>query len=218
MNLRKLYFVITGVSGLLAAAAVGFLLFHGVYAEKYRDAKASGGEVVRPLDWFGVHSSRPSYLTVLGRTYRAVRGTPPYYIAVPSLASILFVTEGPSHQVTYHLVNLTTKEHIEFDGGTSGFGGHIGAPRKSGEPFTDYVESVVSNRLTLVKCTTSWIEKTVLNLRTHKIESEETINLEPNSAKTVGKGPTNEDLSQRKDPASRIHLGGSNSYTGSRDN
>jgi hypothetical protein len=38
---------------------------------------------------------------------------------------------------------------VRFDGGKSGFGGHICSHREAGEPFTDFVEKVSSNELWL---------------------------------------------------------------------
>ena len=164
-----------GAAFLVASIGLLALVFRGIRVEKYRDYKAAGGEYVGPLDFLAVHSSQPRYITVNGHTYRGVRGSPPYYLDVPALNSVLFVTGDFGGQTLFHLVNLATKEHIEFEGGTSGFGGHIGANRKAGEPFTDYIEGVSSNKVTLVKRSSDWMERTILNLESKAIEKGGTV-------------------------------------------
>lgn len=165
------------VAVLITLAGVGLscvLLVRGVSVEKFRDKKVTAGEVRRPWDLFAVHVSRPQYLTVAGKTYRGVRGMAPYYLDVPGTNSILFVTQAPGDHITFHILNLGTKEEVQIDGGTSGFGWHLGGPRKPGDKFTDYIEGAQSNRLTLVKRTDDWMERTVLNLATKLLEREET--------------------------------------------
>jgi hypothetical protein len=165
-------------------AGIVVMFLRGVRAEKYRDQKVAGGDIMRPLDFLAAHSSSPRYLIVGGHTYRGVRGSPPYYLDVPALNSILFVTGAVGGDTTFHLVNLMTKEHIEFDGGTSGFGGMIGANRKPGDPFTDYVESASSNKVILSKHTSGWMERTVLNLETKSAERGGTVSFDANGVQT----------------------------------
>lgn len=160
------------------------MVFRGVRVEKYRDNKAFGGEIVRPLDFLAVHSSRPKYLSVGGHTYRGIRGSPPYYLDVPTLNSILFVTGAIGGRTTFHLVNLTTLEHLEFDGGTSGFGGQIGANRSAGEPFTDYVETANADEVILSKRTSGWMERTVLNLKMKSVVSGGTVDFDAHRVRT----------------------------------
>src|ERR1019366_9289552 len=63
-------------------------------------------------------------ITFNGKTYRAVRGLKPYYISVPELDSILFVT-GVTN-ATFYLARLDTKQVTQIDGGSSPFGTWIG--------------------------------------------------------------------------------------------
>jgi hypothetical protein len=128
----------------LAAVVVGyFALCFPRRVETYRGQFVTGGELVRPITAISVHSSSPNYLTVFGRTYRDVQGLKPFYLDIPSLDSILFVT-GDDDQ-TFHLVNLRTKKHSSVHTSKTSFGAHIGSNRPPGEPYVDFVESVTNN-------------------------------------------------------------------------
>lgn len=142
------------------------LLGCGARKEEFRNGDISGGIVVQPLDFLSAHTARRKYLTFGKRTYVGVRGTNPYYLTVPALNSILFVTDKSGYRAEFHVLNLSTLESIDIDGGTSGFGGNIGSNRKAGEPFTDYVEKADADTIVLVKCTSDWVERTVLHLHT----------------------------------------------------
>ena len=158
---------------LIALAALGIVVvfFRGFPVEKYRDGKVSAGEIRRPWDVFTAHVSRPQYLKVGGRMYRRVRGSAPYYLDVPGTNSILFVTQDAGH-ITFHIFDLNRKEDVQIDGGTSGFGWHLGKP---GDKFSDYIEVAKSNRITLVKGTHDWMEKIALNLTNKGVERTETL-------------------------------------------
>ena len=88
-------------------------------------------------------------LTVHGKTYKYVRGEEPFYIKVPELDSILFVTGEQA--ATFHLINLTTRHETRIDGGNSLVGNWIGwhtpdPPRPGG---SNYVASADSHKLVL---------------------------------------------------------------------
>ena len=168
---RKL--VLVSTCAVLTTAAVVSL--RGVRNEKYHDSKVKAGEIRRPWDVIALHVSRPQYLTIGGHTYRGIRGTAPYYLDVPSLNSIFFVTQGNNYWVTFHVFNLVTKEDIQVEAGTSGFGWGIGGNRKAGDKYTDYIEGVASNRLALTIRSGSWKETMVVNLTTKVIELRETV-------------------------------------------
>ncbi len=173
-----------GVAFLVASIGIVALVLRGIRVEDYRDTKAAGGEFRRPLDFLAVHSSPPQYLTVNGHTYRGIRGSAPYYLDVPALNSILFVTGLIGGPTVFHLVNVNTKEHIEFKARRSGFGGMIGANRKPGESFTDYIEEVSSNKVTLAQRTSDWMERTILNLTTKTVEDGGTVRFDTDGAQT----------------------------------
>lgn len=110
----------------ISLAVIGLLLlilFRGWKVETYRDHRVVAGEIPTPLHFVAVHLSRPKYLTVHGRTYTGIKGLPPYYLEVPALDSILFVT-GMDHQ-TLHLVNLKTGKEIHMDAGEKGLLGGL---------------------------------------------------------------------------------------------
>jgi hypothetical protein len=159
----------------LVVVIIVVVLLRGIGFEKYRDNKVVAGEIRRPWDVFAAHISRPQYLTVAGKTYRGIRGLAPYYLDVPGTNSILFVTQATGDHITFHLLNLNTKEEVQIDGGTCGFGWGIGGSRKPGEKFTDYIESADSNRITVAIHSGDWKETLVLNLVTKSIERVETV-------------------------------------------
>src|SRR5689334_3980091 len=81
-------------------------------AQKAATSNSGGvtsGDVQRPSRKIFAHINEEHYLTISGKTYRGVAGSPPYYIDVPQLNSILFVTGNESHgNVTVHVVNKET--------------------------------------------------------------------------------------------------------------
>ena len=141
-------------------------------AETYRDKNVTAGEIETPLSAFSVHTSPTKYLIVNGKTYKGIRGLKPYYLDITNLNSILFVTEGAKYKTTVHVVNLQSKREIEFQG-VSGFGSSIGSPSKPGEKFSDYIENVQSNRITIATRSLDWKNTWVLNLESKQIEREE---------------------------------------------
>jgi hypothetical protein len=163
-----------GVSAGLIGIVAGIFPFR---VQRFHDNRVVGGEIVRALDFIGPHLSRRQFISVAGKTYYGVRGSSPFYLDLPTLHSILFVTEQMGGRVTFHLVNMETKEHLAFDGGTGGFGGYIGSARKPGEPFTDYVESATSDEIVLVKRSGDWADRTILNLKTKVVEQGGTFHL-----------------------------------------
>jgi len=119
--------------------------------QQFQNQYASGG-VLRPLlPTVFVHSySESYYLKVGGRTFSHVRGLPPYYLEVPQLHSLLFVTGEVDNGATFHLFNLTSKKFKTIQCGmeTETYGWDIGAPRKKGEQFSEWIENASSNRVT----------------------------------------------------------------------
>lgn len=159
---------------ILLCGVVAFCLW-GRKVTTYRDDKVSAGEITRPLNAFAVHLSKPKYIEVGGKTYTGVRGLPPYYLDVPQLNAILFVTQQKNYNVIFHLVNIETKYDVQIDAGNSGFGWNIGSGRTPGDKYTDYVESVHSNRMRLATRSGDWKETLELNLITKLIERRETL-------------------------------------------
>ena len=99
----------------LAALAVVILAVAGFVfwpqrVETYRDKYVIAGEIRRPIKAVFVHFSNPTYLVVDGKNYEHPRGARPYYLEVPELDSILFVTEDRKGKGTIHLLNLKNKK------------------------------------------------------------------------------------------------------------
>jgi len=119
--------------------------------QQFQNQFASGGVLHPLLPTVFVHSySESYYLKVGGKTFSDVRGLPPYYLDVPQLHSLLFVTGKVDHGATFHLFNLATKkfERILCGMETETCGWNIGAPRKKGEQFSEWIENASSNRVT----------------------------------------------------------------------
>ncbi len=161
---------------LLAAVAVAGVVWvlHGKRVETYSDSYVRAGEIERPFDYLLVHVSKQQYMVINGKTYAGVRGMKPFYLRIPELKALLFVTEGSEYGETFHIINLQSKKEIEIDGGTAGFGRDIGSGRKPGEPFSDYIESVASNKVTIATRSLDWKETWLLNLDSKRIERAET--------------------------------------------
>jgi hypothetical protein len=115
--------------------------------QTYHDKYVSAGELHSPFEILNPHMGGWSYIKVNGKTYKKVCGVAPFYLKIPELDSILFVTGD--EKKTFHIFNLKTKREIAIPGGSISFGGNIGAPRKPGEPLTDWVESANTNEIVL---------------------------------------------------------------------
>ena len=169
--LRRVLFEI----GVLLSAIVVFVSVRGRYVEHYRDNILSGGEIRHPWDVFAVHVARPQYVIIGGKTYRWVRGQPPYYVRAPGTNVILFVTAADAGKVTFHLYNLDSHQQIEIKAGSTGFGSNIGSGYNPGEPYTDYIESMTGEILTVVKRSTDWKEVITANLERKAVVHIETM-------------------------------------------
>lgn len=130
----------------LAFALAVFLLWPR-RVETYRDKQVVAGQIRRPIYELAVHVSTPQFLVVNGRTYKGVKGVAPFYLEVPQLNSILFVTEAAGG-ITFHLVNVETKKAISIAGGDETFGGNIGGKQNTpDEPYGDFIEHADQNQI-----------------------------------------------------------------------
>jgi len=86
-----------------------------------------------------------SYLKVLGKTHKGVRGFKPFYIDLPMLSSIAFVTDDQRGHVTLHVVNVQTKKETAVPLEDFDFGFWIGH-----EPATEFIE-VSGEKLLLIE-------------------------------------------------------------------
>jgi hypothetical protein len=158
---------------LAGAAAVGLLFVRyfvlGTLVITYKDEVVTCGEVRRPLDVLAVHSGRENFIRVGGRTYRRVRGLQPFYLRLPRLDSILFVTSAGDSGVEFHIVRVGDWTDIKIRGEKLSFGAHVGAPDSPGSPYTDYVESASKEEIVLTTRYPRGRKLLYLNLRTRSV-------------------------------------------------
>jgi len=139
--------------------------------EVYRDMNVVAFEKTWPFyPILGLHTGKSIGLKVAGKTYYKVRGIKPYYVDLPQIHSILFVTEGDSYKVTFHIVDMDTKKSVVIDGDGSSFGWDIGSISAD----ADKAEHVDAQSVVLVKYGGDWKEVTTLNLQTLKVERVQT--------------------------------------------
>jgi hypothetical protein len=109
-------------------------------------------------------------ISVDGKVYRNVRGLKPYYIKVPELDSILFVTGATN--ATFHLVSLATRKEIVIDGGSSPFGVWIGWNSPYPPGVSNYVASADSDGLLLVTLNDQKRVTEYLDLKARRLEKK----------------------------------------------
>ena len=144
----------------------------------YRDSNVVAFAEEGILDRVNVHASEIVKLSVNGRVFKAVRGTEPFYLTVPELKAILFVTEESENHATAHFVKWETKKVISVPIGAFAFGGFIGSQslgRTNGEPGTDYVERVNGDKVRLTMRSFHWKETSEIDLSQRKRLHTETL-------------------------------------------
>lgn len=116
-----------------------------------------------------VHGSPEQGLRICGRTFRRVRGAPPYYIGVPTTSLVILAYEQqPSVRV---LVVCDTNDcsFREIPLGDSVFGDQIGYWTATKGQMGDTIESVSSNRIALLHKGFRYLERSVLDLEKNEI-------------------------------------------------
>jgi len=136
---------------LCAVGAVAFVRYFvlGVPVITYNSGLVASGVVRRPLDTLAVHASRENFLRVGGKIYRRVRGLQPFYLRLPQLQSILFITDVGRDGADFHIVRTNDWSELRIRGEKLSFGGHIGDPDPAGSPYTDFVEKEDNGELVL---------------------------------------------------------------------
>jgi len=166
----------------LAITAVTlFLASFGVFAtgcryklQQFQDKNASGGELRSPLQKIFAHLSEEFYIKVNGKTFKDVRGTLPFYLEIPQLHSILFVTGKMDCPARFHVCDLKTKREKIIEGGPVGFGWDIGGSKKQGEPWTVSLVNATTNKVTLAWKTQEKEALIVLNLNSGRVQMKPT--------------------------------------------
>ena len=135
----------------LCLAAVGVLGTTGGRhkVQQFKDKNASGGEMRSPFQNVFAHLNQEFYLTVNGKTFRDVRGTVPFYLEVPQLHSIVFVTGKMDCPSIFHVYDLQSKQEKTVESGPIGFGWDMGGTNKPGAPWTVYVLKATTNEITM---------------------------------------------------------------------
>ncbi len=179
----------SNVQGILGIVLIGMIVSivfwcSGRRVKTFESGRFSGGESRSLFSALSVHSSTPKYLAIDGRIFDRVKGSPPYYLGIPELNSILFVTRMNGGNMRLHLFNLGNGKDVQIETHDSGFGtgiGFQGAPRGAG---ADSVEYVQSNRVTVGMLGAGWKQSLVLNLDTASVERRELRYLDNNGKVT----------------------------------
>jgi len=142
----------------------------------YRDGKVIAGTQLPSFYPLNVHGGESTFLIVLGKRYNRVRGEQPYYLTIPQLDSILFVTEKGADRVTIHVVNLRTKKDMRLDPINETFGHHIGAGKESA--YLDWLERLEDDVLVLGSSGPKLRLLYYFRLRQRKLEKIEQLDLD----------------------------------------
>src|SRR5262245_53006645 len=97
--------------GFVIIMLTGYLInIGGVPIKTVRTEKGTARIVFTLNNLFHVHEDPKKELKIDGKTYQRLRGEPPYYLEVPALNSVLFVTDEKEYpyKVTFHILNLDT--------------------------------------------------------------------------------------------------------------
>ena len=131
--------------------------------------------VARPtLDsLINIHGSPEYGLRICGRTYRRVKGGPPYYIAVPTTSLVLLAYEALPGTKTLVVCNTNDCTFREIPLGEAVFGDQIGYWAATKGRMGDTIESVSSNRVTLLSKGFRYVERSVLDLNDDTIHTVE---------------------------------------------
>lgn len=150
---------------LLGAAALVALLTVAVVVTSRKDPSPKA--VTRPtLDSIiNVHGSPEQGLRICGKTFRRVKGGPPYYITIPTTPLVLFAYESFPGTKALIVCNTNDCTFREISPDNVRFGERIGYWNATGGKMGDTVESVESNRVVLISKSFSYVERSVLDLK-----------------------------------------------------
>lgn len=144
----------------------------------FQDSRVTAWHSDALLAPVNVHGGERVSLRVGKSVYPNVRGGKPFYVTVPELDVVIFVTEETSEKSTLHLCYNATGKHLAIPIGSSAFGNFIGAEnlgRKPGGPGTNHIELLDSENIRLVTRSYQWRETLRVNLVTGKAERDETV-------------------------------------------
>jgi hypothetical protein len=104
-----------------------------------------------------------------GRTFRRVRGGPPYYIGVPTTPLVILVYEQQPSVRMLVVCNTNDCSFREIPLGDAVFGDQIGYWTATKGQMGDTIESVSSNRIALLSKGFRYLERSVLDLEKNAI-------------------------------------------------
>jgi len=116
-----------------------------------------------------VHGSPEQGLRICGRTFRRVKGGPPYYVAVPTMSLVLLAHEPVPGTRTLVVCNTNDCTFQAIPLGEIVFGNQIGVWDATKGQMGDMVESVSSNRLSLLSKGFRYVERSVLDLNNNTL-------------------------------------------------
>ena len=111
-----------------------------------------------------VHGSPEQGLRICGRTFRRVKGGPPYFIPVPAMPLVLLAYEPSPGNKTLVVCNTNDCTFQEIPLGEIAFGNQIGVWDATKGQMGDIVDSVTSNRLSLLHKGFRYVERSMLDL------------------------------------------------------
>ena len=111
-----------------------------------------------------VHGSPEQGLRICGKTFRRVKGVPPYYIPVPNMPLVLLAYEPDHGKNTLVVCNTNDCTFLQIPLGEAVFGNQIGYWEATKGQMGDTVESASSNRLALLSKGFRYIERSLLDL------------------------------------------------------
>jgi hypothetical protein len=72
------------------------------------------------------HVDLVNVLVIDGKRFEHVRGVAKFYLPIAKLDSILFITDESDYSVTYHILNMSSRENVAIPAHSSVFGRCIG--------------------------------------------------------------------------------------------
>lgn len=138
--------------------------------QSFKQNRLSGGELRSPWQFFFAHVSDEYYLTINEKTFKRVRGTSPFYLDIPQLNAILFVTGKMDQPAVFHIYSLGDKTDRTIEGGPVGFGWDMGGNKPKGAPWSVYLLSAGENEIKLGWRGSDGVSVIVLHLNSSTIE------------------------------------------------
>ena len=164
------------------ALVVGFAVVVGVFFARQSCSTVGGTahqnvhyvEQIGLLNYINVHLGVKKHLIVNGKRYEDVIGLKPYYLDVPQLSSILFVTRNGKDSVC-HIVNLQNGEDLSVVYNWIDFGSDIGA----GQPLNGTrVEAATTNEIVLADTHPNAKEVIRIDLEQRRVVLDEVLYLD----------------------------------------